>query len=135
LAKRKPVGDKPKKKKEFILKAFLIAGLRRMTYRFPPRYNKMNSARVERGKYKCEICSNIVGRKDITLDHIETVVPLTGFPMLPSGKEDWSTYIERMFVDESGWQVICRVCDKVKLDKERVIRKANRDAKKEKKIK
>lgn len=38
-------------KKPFILKAFVIAGLRRLTYKFPPRYNTMNKARVERGRY------------------------------------------------------------------------------------
>lgn len=38
-------------KKPFILKAFLIATLRRATYRYAPRYNTMNKARVERGKY------------------------------------------------------------------------------------
>lgn len=94
--------------REFNLKSFLIATLRRATYRYPPRYNTMNKARVERGKYLCTACKSIVGRKEVKLDHIKPIVdPKQGFV-------DWNTYIERMFVDESGWQVLCNACHKAK---------------------
>lgn len=106
--------------KPLVLKAFVIAALRRASYKWPPRYNTMNAARVERGKYKCNLCAAVVGRKDIRLDHVNCVVdPNKGFT-------NWDDYINRMFVEESGWQAICLSCDKKKQDVERAIRRQTR---------
>lgn len=103
--------------KVFNLKSYIIATLRRATYRFPARYNVMNKARISRGKYQCNICKNILSRKEIRMDHIEPVVnPLIGFTT-------WDDYITRMFVPESGWQALCLKCDKEKQTIERAIRK------------
>lgn len=84
----------------------------------------MNKARVERGKYKCNLCSGIFPRKEITLDHKNPVVqPEVGFV-------DFDTYIERMFVDEDGFQVLCNKCHDKKTAEERLIRKQSYSRKK-----
>lgn len=105
--------------KYFNLKAFVIAGLRRLTYKYPPRYNCMNSARTERGKYKCAQCKAIVGRKDIKIDHIIPVVGVEGFI-------DWNTYIPRMFCNESNFQALCDTCHKAKTKQEKSLARKKR---------
>jgi 5-methylcytosine-specific restriction endonuclease McrA len=115
--------------KQFNLKNFIIASLRKSTYRYPPRYNCMNAARTERGKYKCALCSLVVGRKEIKVDHIEPVVG-------PEGFIDWNAYVLRMFPDEKGFQALCYTCHKAKTKLENHTRKLNRLSKlKKKKIK
>lgn len=112
--------------KEFNLKSFIISTLRRATYRFAPRYNTMNKARVERGKYLCALCKQVVPRKLTKLDHICPVVdPKKGWI-------SWDVYIERMFVEESGWQLICKECHSAKSKKENEQRKKYRKKRKEK---
>lgn len=97
-----------KVRKPFNLKAFIINLLRRGTYRYPPRNEVLKRARVERGVYKCEKCSKLVDRHDITLDHILPVVdPLVGYV-------NWDVYISRMYCDESGFAAICTTCHDVK---------------------
>lgn len=111
-------------KKPFILKAFLIAVLRRSTYKYPPRYNCMNNARVDRGKYKCKECQQIVGRKFIRIDHkIPVVDPELGFPLQTNGEPDWNTYIPRMFCDESNFQALCLECHAIKTKAEKQVKK------------
>jgi 5-methylcytosine-specific restriction endonuclease McrA len=96
------------KKKEFNIHGYVLAWLRRGSYRVPMRYEALNSARIERGKYKCATCNEIFGRKDIQVDHIEPVVdPKVGFV-------DWETFIQRLFCPASGLQVLCKPCHKVK---------------------
>lgn len=41
------------------------------------------------------------------MDHIEPVVP-------ESGWDSWDGYIERLFCNEDGYQVICKSCHKKK---------------------
>lgn len=105
-------------------KAFLIAGLRRISYRWPARYLTMNAARVERGRYICNICKSIFARKEICMDHIRPVVdPKIGFV-------DWNSYIEGMFPDQTGWQVLCKGCHTIKTKQESQLRKEVRAANK-----
>jgi 5-methylcytosine-specific restriction endonuclease McrA len=99
---------------------WLINNLRRISYRYPARYNTFNKAKIERGRYKCQLCSVVVGRKDLAMDHVEPVVdPATGFV-------DWNTYIERLFVAEDGWQAICHECHAQKTLAENGQRRASR---------
>lgn len=65
------------------------------------------------------------------MDHITPVVAVeTGFPLTSDGRDDWTTYVERMFVDEPGWQALCKECDKAKMASERELRKYYRALKK-----
>jgi hypothetical protein len=69
------------------------------------------------------------------VDHIIPVVPETGFPTLPNGKDDWNTYLERYFCGPEGLQVLCDPCHDIKTGKENKNRKENRLTKKQKKDK
>ena len=69
-----------------------------------------------RGMYKCAKCGKgspatlppLEGKKrrrnNAAVDHIDPVVdPAVGFI-------DWNTYIERMFIEAEGYQVLCHKC-------------------------
>lgn len=111
--------------KPFIFKSWMIATLRRASYRFPGRYMAHNASKVGRNKYECATCKGIFGRKDTKVDHIQPVVePAVGFV-------DWNTFIERLYCPQEGYQVLCRECHDKKTAQEREVRVAARRAKKE----
>jgi 5-methylcytosine-specific restriction endonuclease McrA len=97
--------------KEVNLKTWLIPKLRRISYMWPARNEAKRLARVERGKYKCKKCSQIFGPKEVVLDHINPVVPLTGF-------ENLGNFVESLFCKVEGFQVLCEKCHDKKTDKE-----------------
>jgi len=103
----------------FNFKSWLISTLRRASYRWPPRTEAFKAARVERGLYKCEMCTGIFPKKEIKLDHIQPVVPVTGFTT-------WDDFINRLFCEASGYQVICETCHSSKTAIERELRKKYR---------
>ena len=114
---------KAKKKKKILnRKAFVIATLRRASYRWPARNEALARARVSRGLYKCEMCGEIFKKKEIQLDHIEPVVPVTGFTT-------FDDYVERLLCDASGYQVICEREHAVKTLHENLARKILKPAK------
>lgn len=87
---------------------WLISQLRRISYKWPERTKAKNRGRIERGVYRCNRCKNEFPAKSIQLDHrIPVVDPDSGFT-------GWSDYIERLFCDASGYQVLCRPCHKEK---------------------
>lgn len=90
------------------LQAFIIATLRKASYRHKPRQEALKKARVSRGNYKCNLCGRKdCGRKEINLDHIQPVIPLTGFTT-------FDDFIARLFCEEDGYQVLCLSCHKLK---------------------
>jgi hypothetical protein len=107
------------------LKAFLVPKLRSASYKWVERGIAIKASRVDRGKYKCACCGEIVGPKDFVVDHIQPVIPIeTGFT-------NWDDYINRMFCDASNFQIICRQCDSSKTLIEREMRKSYRKLRKE----
>lgn len=112
--------------RNFNLKSFLIHGLRRLSYRYPPRHAAYNAAKSGRNQYHCiNHPEKIFKRKEVQLDHIQPVVdPETGFTT-------FDDYITRLFCDESGFQVLCIPCHKKKTEKERRVRINTRRKKKE----
>ena len=74
---------------------------------------------MRRGVYLCagyKTDPHEVRAKDTFVDHIEPVVdPEKGF-------EGWDTYIERLFVERDGLQVLCRECHSLKTKEERARR-------------
>jgi 5-methylcytosine-specific restriction endonuclease McrA len=105
--------------KPFDLKAFIIATLRRASYRWIPRNEALVAARVERGIYRCAICGQLKPKKEITLDHIIPIVPLTGW-------DGWENFIQRLFCNKEGFQVICKKpCHAEKTKAENKIRREN----------
>lgn len=117
----------PKKKKRPIestddprFRAFIMSALRSASRWWAPSEDCIKRARVGRGQYMCEICSRIVGPKEIKKDHILPVIPVTGFV-------DWDLVVKRMFVDGFKYQAICKEpCHKEKTDAENKQRKQHK---------
>lgn len=99
--------------------------LRRASYRWPPRSETMKEARLKRNTYLCALCKKTFGRKHIQLDHISPVInPKKGW-------QGWDEFIKRLFVDKSGWQVVCKPCHKEKSNKENEVRREQKPKEKQ----
>lgn len=108
-------------KKPFHLRSWLIGQLRRIYRRHPAFYETLNEGKIvttiksKKGKdlkrvfHTCKSCQGIFKSSDINVDHIEPVIPTSGFPVI-NGEDDWNTYIKRLFVDKSGLQKLCITC-------------------------
>jgi hypothetical protein len=110
----------------FKRKRFIIDTLRRASFKWKPRGEAMASARVARGKYRCAMCKNEhFGPKEVRVDHIMPVVDTQ------EGFTSWDSYIQRMFCEIDGLQVLCKQCHDIKTEIERSVRKAKRQEEKE----
>jgi 5-methylcytosine-specific restriction endonuclease McrA len=88
---------------------FVKASLRRTWSRSKQRQTALKAAKIAYGKYRCAKCREIFRRKDINVDHIIAV-----------GKfKDFNQYIERLFCDARGLQILCRECHKTKTREDR----------------
>ena len=109
-------------------RAFITSALRAASQKWGPKIEVKRGARVDRGKYQCagyECEPHIVtatlpankpgGRRidNALVDHIDPVVdPATGFV-------NWDTYINRLFVEKEGLQLLCRDCHDRKTAREK----------------
>ena len=106
--------------------SFVKSALRAASSRWPPKYTALNEAFVDKrvndktgriGKhYKCAKCLGIFPTAEVQVDHIDPVVPLSGF-------NTWDELINRIFCEKEGFQVLCTECHKNKTHEERIIRK------------
>lgn len=117
-------------------KSFIKSTLRQATRKWAPINEVLKEARVERGVYLCAGCKEHVPKttlnaetrkrvNNIHVDHIEPVVPVTGWV-------SWDSCIERMFCERENLQVLCGSCHKVVTDDENKQRKHYRDLEKNK---
>lgn len=113
------------KEKGFNKKSYAIAILRRGSYRLRARSNALKAAKVARNCYRCAICLQIFGRKEIQVDHKSPVTPITGWV-------SFDDFIDRLYCEEQDLQVLCKPHHKIKSQAENQIRKFHRDAKKKK---
>lgn len=107
--------------------SFIKSALRAATRRWPQKHQALKDACIGKklnratGKeifhYKCAGCGKLFKGADVAVDHIEPVVnPKTGFV-------SWDVYIERMFCEADGFQVLCHTCHGIKTQNEREERK------------
>lgn len=106
--------------------SFIKSALRRASGRWKPRSECLRRARVQRGLYKCEMCSELTPttvvvdgkkRKGIEVDHIHPVIDTQ------VGFISWDSFIERLFVEEEGFRALCYKCHSGVTEKQRVERK------------
>ena len=99
------------------LKTFLIQNLRRISYRWPERGSALRKARISRGLYLCNHCKGQFKSKEINVDHVIPIIdPVMGWVNI-------EIYIERMFCNEDGFQVLCKNCHDVKSEAENSVRR------------
>lgn len=101
--------------------SFIKSLLRKGSQRWGPINSTKKAAWVERGKYLCAGCQQVVpltvgGKKNVFVDHIEPIIPVTGFTT-------WDDCIERMFCEVENLQLLCSDCHSKKTAQEREERK------------
>jgi len=111
-------------------RAFIVSGLRSKSRRWHPVYDTLNAAKVGRmtnestGRmamhYRCAQCGGNFPQKQVAVDHIEPVVDVE------QGFVDWNTFIDRLFGEQDGLQVLCKTCHDSKTRHERDARKKKR---------
>jgi len=115
-------------------KSFIKNQLRGATRKWAPIGDCLRNARVERGLYMCEGCKKHVPTtvkngarrtKNVLVDHIEPIVPVTGWV-------SWDSCIERMFCEEDNLQLLCKACHDSKSKEETGERAMHRAKAKEK---
>ena len=89
--------------------------------RWPVKYECIKSAFVEHGinpktgrkckLHKCVECKQLFPQNQMQADHIEPIIPVTGFTT-------WDDFISRLFCEIEGFQAICKDCHKIKTKKE-----------------
>lgn len=89
--------------------AYIKAALRRTWGRSKQRQAALKAARVERGKYRCATCKAVYPRKKINVDHRIAVGRFTTFDI----------FIERLFCETSGLDVLCLACHSIKTKKDK----------------
>lgn len=109
---------------ESFVKSVLRAGSRK----WPPKYKVLNEAKCGKkinettGRmaehYLCAGCGELFPAKLVAVDHIEPVVPATGF-------DDWDGVIQRLYCPAGNLQVLCKDCHKLKTKQENEERKAH----------
>lgn len=106
--------------------SFVKSALRNASQRWPPKYKVLSKAYVgqrinpKSGRmakhYLCKACEEAFPAKEIQVNHIVPVVPVTGF-------DSWDGVVERMFCEESGLEVLCIPCHKKTTKEENDARK------------
>ena len=97
---------------------FIRSALRSAFQRWGPKHECRKRARVRRGKYRCAVCDGIFSAKDTQVDHIIPAGSLNKYDDLPE-------FVERMFCEVDGFQLLCKDCHQIKTNQEREERKSD----------
>jgi len=115
--------------KRMTKKTWIMAGLRRMSYRWPPKNEAERAARVDRGLYQCATCKGSFKAGEYDIDHI---VPLIS---VKDGYTSWDEVINNLFCDKAGFQILCKDCHSLKSNLEDNLRAGYAAKRKEEKKK
>lgn len=92
--------------------ALIMKALRDYSRMWPAKAEAVRAATTKRGYRKCAMCKKEFHHAETQVDHVEPVIkPETGFTT-------WDEYINRLFVETKGWQVLCKPCHRVKTNAE-----------------
>lgn len=84
----------------------------------------MNNAKIGKNMYLCSACCGIFKRDEVSLDHIEPVVPVeTGFTTADS-------FVFRSLCPNKSYQVMCKLCHNKKTKEETQLRAVYRKKRK-----
>lgn len=107
-------------------RSFVTSALRAASRRWPPKFAALKAALAgskvnkKTGRvaqhYKCAACTKQFVAADVQVDHIHPVVdPAKGFI-------SWDSYVDRIFCELNGLQILCKPCHKEKTAKEKLLR-------------
>ncbi len=99
---------------------FLRSGLRSTYNKWPAKWEVLAAAKraykgvgkQQKWEYQCAECTNWFKQKDVSVDHKIPAGSLNSF-------DDIAGFVERLFVDASKLQVLCKTCHNVKTKEER----------------
>jgi 5-methylcytosine-specific restriction endonuclease McrA len=94
---------------------FIRSALRAAFQRWGPRNACKVHAKVGYNQYECAHCEGIFGNKEVQVDHIVPAGSLKTYDDLPG-------FVERMFCERDGFQVLCKPCHQIKTNEERKAR-------------
>ena len=124
MSKKKPRTRAGGKLTEAGLRGRFISALRRLSQYWEPKNIAKRSAREGRIRNpstdrlvmgcRCAKCNGHIMEKDSVVDHINPVVPTKGFDKKGFLGYDWNVYLENMFVEADGFQVLCKPCHLLK---------------------
>jgi len=110
--------------------SFVKGGLRSASQRWPPKYQALAESCVgqrinpKSGRlakfYKCASCKNDFVAKEVEVNHIIPVVPVTGF-------DSWDGVVSRLFCEKEYLEVVCKPCHKLISKQENVERKQSKN--------
>lgn len=95
---------------------FIRSALRSAFQKWPPKHEAKAAARVQHNTYVCAECDKWYGSSQVQVDHIEPCGSLKKFDDLPD-------FVERMFCEAEGFQVLCKDCHQAKTNREKKERK------------
>ena len=96
--------------------SFIRSALRSAFQKWGPKHEAKKLAKRGYNQYECAHCGEIYGNKDTEVDHIQPAGSLKAYDDLPA-------FVERMFCEVDGFQVLCKACHQVKTNAERKARK------------
>lgn len=114
-------------------KGFIVSALRGASQRWGPKHEALKDAKRGRNAYECAGCGKVgpktlppeAGKKrrrnNAVADHIEPIVPVTGFTT-------WDSFIENLFCEKEGYQILCWSCNRKKTEGENEERKRHRQS-------
>lgn len=107
--------------------SFIKGLLRQGHLRWNPKFHCINQCYVRDGLnpatgkkcklHKCPECGELFPKGMMKADHIEPVIPITGFT-------SWDDCIKRMFLEKEGYAALCKGCHDILTKKENEERKA-----------
>ena len=100
---------------------FIRNALRSAFQKYPVKHAAKRAASVvtESGtRYRCATCNKLFKGTETHVDHIEPCGSLKTFEDLPG-------FVERMYCEVDGFQVLCKPCHQLKTNAERAARKSS----------
>jgi 5-methylcytosine-specific restriction endonuclease McrA len=108
-------------------RSFIMSALRRAQW--PVKFAVIATAYVKDGTnpatgkpcklHKCPECGKLYPKGKMQADHINPVVPVTGF-------DSWDGVIARMYVEQENYRVLCKSCHAAKTLLENKQRRENK---------
>ncbi len=91
---------------------FIRSALRSAFMRWAPKHEAKRLSKIAYNQYECAECSGVFANKEVEVDHIVPAGTLKTYDDLP-------LFVERMFCEAEGFQVLCKDCHQAKTNQER----------------
>lgn len=98
---------------------FIRSALRSAFMKYPVRSHAKRAAMVdtdEGARYRCATCDELFLTGEVQVDHVNPCGSLKTYDDLPG-------FVERLFCELDGFQVLCKGCHQTKTNAERAARK------------